>query len=236
MSRPPRSHPARRANHWESASRRRPDRAFPSGVLGPVERPPCSRHRPFLGASLVSSQTARAWHGVPLRVFAPQRGRSLRGVSLGTPSKKSPIALARRNRSHSGPSATRPPASHCRRTRESQAGPSSFIARAVERGLVNLETQSSKASRSSLFIRFTKRPPATAASSVHTLGTAPANARRLPSACNRGRSSRLGSCYPMTRARVGGPGVGARPPAVLRWDRSHQKAIRLTGPRPATAS
>lgn len=41
-------------------------RSIPSGVRGPVEGPPCIRHRP-LGI-------AGPLQGVPLRVLAPQRG------------------------------------------------------------------------------------------------------------------------------------------------------------------
>ena len=41
-------------------------RALPSAVLGPVDLPPCSEHRPLrLYAGL--------WQGVPLRVLAPHR-------------------------------------------------------------------------------------------------------------------------------------------------------------------
>jgi hypothetical protein len=41
-------------------------RSLPSAVFGPVEHPPCSRHRPL--------RIAGHPHGVPRRVFAPQRG------------------------------------------------------------------------------------------------------------------------------------------------------------------
>lgn len=46
-------------------------RALPSGVLGPVDSPPCSRQR-------VLPVSGGFWHAVPRRVFAPQlwRGRS----------------------------------------------------------------------------------------------------------------------------------------------------------------
>ena len=41
-------------------------RSIPSGVRGPVERPPCMRHRPF--------GIAGHRHGTPCRFLAPQRG------------------------------------------------------------------------------------------------------------------------------------------------------------------
>ena len=46
-------------------------RALPSAIRGPVERPPCSRHR-------VLPASGGFWHAVPRRVRAPQlwRGRS----------------------------------------------------------------------------------------------------------------------------------------------------------------
>src|SRR5579871_5614091 len=49
-------------------------RARPSAVFGPLDSPPCSRHR-FL------PRTARALQGVPPRVFAPHTGRRFFGVS-----------------------------------------------------------------------------------------------------------------------------------------------------------
>ena len=42
-------------------------RASPAAVLGPVLVPPCIRHRPLV--------IAGDWHGVPVRVCAPQRGQ-----------------------------------------------------------------------------------------------------------------------------------------------------------------
>ena len=47
-------------------------RALPSGVRGPVLKPPCSRHR-------VLPLSGGFWHAVPRRVLAPQlwRGRSV---------------------------------------------------------------------------------------------------------------------------------------------------------------
>ena len=53
---------------------------FPSGVRGPVLRPPCIRQRPFLGASFSSSQTAGARQGSPSRRRAPHLGLSPFGV------------------------------------------------------------------------------------------------------------------------------------------------------------
>ena len=41
-------------------------RALPSGVLGPVDRPPCSRQR-------VLPLSGGFWHAVPLRVLAAHR-------------------------------------------------------------------------------------------------------------------------------------------------------------------
>ena len=52
----------------------------PTLVLGPVLSPPCSRQRPFRAWSLPRSHTAGARHGRPLRVRAPQRGRSARFI------------------------------------------------------------------------------------------------------------------------------------------------------------
>jgi len=72
-------------------ARRRPSaqRACPSGVLGPVLKPPCIRHRPLRGRLCSRSQTAGAWQGRPDRVFAPQRGRSRFGVTLSRRSSTS---------------------------------------------------------------------------------------------------------------------------------------------------
>lgn len=44
--------------------------SFPPGVLGPVDRPPCQRHRPQLGTGL-------ARQGVPTFVLAPQLNLSI---------------------------------------------------------------------------------------------------------------------------------------------------------------
>jgi len=52
----------------------------PAVVRGPVLSPPCSRQRPFRAWSLPRSHTAGARHGRPLRVRAPQRGRSARFI------------------------------------------------------------------------------------------------------------------------------------------------------------
>jgi hypothetical protein len=48
--------------------------------LLPVLSPPCSLQRPFRAWSLPRSHTAGARHGRPLRVRAPQRGRSARFI------------------------------------------------------------------------------------------------------------------------------------------------------------
>lgn len=60
----------RRAAHRASCARRAASaqRARPSSVRGPVDSPPCMRHRPFgqLGAR----------HAPPVRVLAPQRARA----------------------------------------------------------------------------------------------------------------------------------------------------------------
>ena len=52
---------------------------LPSSVVGPVERPPCIRHR-LAGASHAQGQYTLALQGVPLRVFAPQKGRCFRSI------------------------------------------------------------------------------------------------------------------------------------------------------------
>ena len=52
-------------------------RARPSGVRGPVESPPCIRHLAHAGRCRSESHTHGATHGLPARVRAPQRGRSL---------------------------------------------------------------------------------------------------------------------------------------------------------------
>lgn len=52
------------------------ERARPSAVRGPVDSPPCKRHRPFSGAGSPGLHTAAARHARPSRHFAPQRGRS----------------------------------------------------------------------------------------------------------------------------------------------------------------
>jgi hypothetical protein len=63
-------------------------RAIPSGVRGPVLRPPCILHRPFA--------IAGAQHGQPVvRARAPQRGASLRsGLPLGLP-RRQPLGPSR---------------------------------------------------------------------------------------------------------------------------------------------
>ena len=58
------------AENWPCFRRACLERARPAAVVGPVERPPCIRHR-FL------FRTAGQPHGVPLRVRAPQRGALL---------------------------------------------------------------------------------------------------------------------------------------------------------------
>jgi len=55
-------------------------RALPSGVLGPVLKPPCSRQRALLASGSF-------WHAVPLRVLAShlrpcQSGPYLHGLGL----------------------------------------------------------------------------------------------------------------------------------------------------------
>src|SRR5450432_1170637 len=52
------------------------DLANPAAVRGPVLAPPCMRHLPF--------GMAGDWHGVALRVLAPQRG-ALLGSPAGFP-------------------------------------------------------------------------------------------------------------------------------------------------------
>jgi hypothetical protein len=52
----------------------------PDLVRGPVLKPPCSLQRPFRAWSLPRFHTAGARHGRPLRVRAPQRGRSARFI------------------------------------------------------------------------------------------------------------------------------------------------------------
>jgi len=51
------------AEYWPCFQLASRHRSSPSGVLGPVDAPPCIRHRPFGMAGL--------WHGIPFRVFAP---------------------------------------------------------------------------------------------------------------------------------------------------------------------
>ncbi len=61
--------------------------AFPSGVRGPVLRPPCIRHRPFA--------IAGARHAHPLRVRAPQRGARLSpGLPSGLPPRRRTAVVA----------------------------------------------------------------------------------------------------------------------------------------------
>jgi hypothetical protein len=70
-------------------------RALPSAVPGPVESPPWKRQRPLPGST-------RPAHGLPCRLRAPQRGRSLR--FSGEPSPARPIArMARRLRQTTRP-------------------------------------------------------------------------------------------------------------------------------------
>jgi len=78
-----------RPSHVLRARRRLLSRiaSFPASVLGPVESPPCIRHRPFLGAGSPANQTAGALQGVPLRVLAPHLGRSRLGGRAGTRSR-----------------------------------------------------------------------------------------------------------------------------------------------------
>jgi hypothetical protein len=61
-------------------------RALPSAVLGPVESPPWKRQRLFPASTLIRQ-------GLPFRVLAPHRGRSLR--RSGDPSPASPSSAMR---------------------------------------------------------------------------------------------------------------------------------------------
>ncbi len=65
---------------WRNCLRFASARLLPPAVRGPVLRPPCIRHRPFLGRSLYLSHTAGALQVRPARVRAPQRGLCLFGV------------------------------------------------------------------------------------------------------------------------------------------------------------
>ena len=51
----------------------------PFSVLGPVDRPPWSLQRPFIGMSLILSHTGGAWQSVPFRVLALHVPRLLLG-------------------------------------------------------------------------------------------------------------------------------------------------------------
>jgi hypothetical protein len=81
----------RRTTHAARASRQRAHRvraasatrAFPSRVRGPVESPPCMRHRPLRGAATPASYIAGARHAWPSRQRAPQRGRKARAGRSG---------------------------------------------------------------------------------------------------------------------------------------------------------
>ena len=57
----------------------RPTAAFPLSVRGPVDSPPCMRHRPLRAVSAPRCQTGVAWQAWPSRHLAPQRRRSLFG-------------------------------------------------------------------------------------------------------------------------------------------------------------
>jgi hypothetical protein len=53
------------------------DIAFPSGVRGPVDKPPCKRQRPL-------EYRSRLLHGVPFLVLAPQMGSLVSIISSPT--------------------------------------------------------------------------------------------------------------------------------------------------------
>lgn len=87
------------------------ERARPSAVRGPVESPPCKRHRPFNGAGSPGLHTAAALHGRPSRHFAPQRGRSSVGGRLRATRTRSAtpatVALTASSRAAMPPSSAR---------------------------------------------------------------------------------------------------------------------------------
>lgn len=65
-------------------------RARPASVRGPVDRPPCNRHRPLRGARAPGSHHAAMAQGCPARVCAPHLGRSRQGGRQGTPASPRP--------------------------------------------------------------------------------------------------------------------------------------------------
>jgi hypothetical protein len=70
-------------------------RAFPAIVRGPVDSPPCNRHRPFRERSATSSQTDGASQGLPLRVRAPHLGRSALAALIAPSHVEPHVARAR---------------------------------------------------------------------------------------------------------------------------------------------